>query len=190
MNPYENMLEIKETTYTEAQRALQQAVLTLNEEMEICQISVKRLCAKANVARSTFYTYYGVVDDIMQEIEDELICKLMVINHKFGTSDAITEDSLDFFRDNLELVMGNKKLFYLFLVKRPNNRFIQKWKRGIKYHFYHRLSETKVGQDKELILELIAAQTVAAYTFWLRNPYEINLNMVKKIILNTLKIYQ
>lgn len=190
MNPYEDMLGITPAAFTEAQRALQRAVLILYEEMEVCQISVKMLCAKANVARSTFYTYYEVVDDIMQEIEDELIAQLMLINDKFSTADVITVDSLDFFQDNLKLVLDNKKLFYLFLVKRPNNRFTQKWKRGIKYHFYYRLSESKVGEDKELMLELIAAQTIAAYTFWLQNPYEINLNMVKKLISDTLKIYE
>lgn len=189
MNPYEDMLEITPAAFTEAQRALQRAVLILNEEMEVCQISVKMLCAKANVARSTFYTYYEVVDDIMQEIEDELITQLMLINDKFSTVDVITVESLDFFQDNLKLVLNNKKLFYLFLVKRPNNRFIQKWKRGIKYHFYYHLSETKVGNDKELILEMIAAQTIAAYTFWLQNPYELNLNMVKRLITDTMKIY-
>lgn len=190
MNPYEDMLEIKPAAFTEAQRALQRAVLSLNEEMEVCQISVKMLCAKANVARSTFYTYYEVVDDIMQEIEDELIAQLMLINDKFSTVGVITVESLDFFQDNLKLVLDNKKLFYLFLVKRPNNRFVQKWKRGIKYHFYYRLSETKVGNDKELILEMIAAQAIAAYTFWLQNPYEINLDMVKRLITDTMKIYE
>lgn len=98
MNPYEDMLEFTPAAFTEAQRALQRAVLILNEEMEVCQISVKMLCAKANVARSTFYTYYEVVDDIMQEIEDELITQLMLINDKFSTADVITVDSLDFFR--------------------------------------------------------------------------------------------
>lgn len=190
MNPYESVLEIKTEPCTEAQRALQQAVLQMNEEMEIYQISVKALCAKAHVARSTFYTYYRVIDDVMQEIENELVSKIITINRKFDTSDDITEDSLDFFGENLDLVMKNQKLFYLLLVKRPNHRFIQKWKNGIKYHFYYRLSEAKYGKDKELVLELIAAQTVAAYTFVLQNPYDVNINTIKKIILNTLKIYQ
>lgn len=189
MNPYVGILEIKALPVTEAQRALRQAVATMNEEKEIYEISVKNLCNKAHVARSTFYTYYNVVDDIVQEIENELLCEIMKINAKFATNDKMNEEALDFFKENLDFVMKNKKIFYLFLVKRPNYRFIQKWKRGIKYHFYHRVAGTKTEQDKELTLEMIAAQTIAAYTYWIQNPYEINISMVKKLILDTLRIY-
>lgn len=47
MNPYEFITDIKETNCTEAQCALQKALIELNQHKEIYRISVKELCNQA-----------------------------------------------------------------------------------------------------------------------------------------------
>ncbi|WP_054743172.1 hypothetical protein [Cellulosilyticum ruminicola] len=59
---------------------MEQALIALYEEKEIYQISVKELCSRAAVARSTFYTYYNVIDDCLIDIENRLIGKLIEMN--------------------------------------------------------------------------------------------------------------
>lgn len=65
---------------TGAQSAIEKALLALYEEKEVYQISVKELTTKANVARSTFYTYYEVIDDSLLELEDRCVYELLKLN--------------------------------------------------------------------------------------------------------------
>lgn len=57
MNPYQYITTIEKKVNTDAQRALQKALIDLNQQKEIHAISVKDLCSQAHVARSTFYSY-------------------------------------------------------------------------------------------------------------------------------------
>lgn len=57
MNPYTYVCDLPVQNVTSAQEAIERALLALNEEKEIYQITVRELCGRANVARSTFYAY-------------------------------------------------------------------------------------------------------------------------------------
>ena len=53
-NPYEYIINMKQKKNTEAQLALQNALISLNQHKAIYKISTKELCGQAHVARSTF----------------------------------------------------------------------------------------------------------------------------------------
>ena len=126
---------------------MKEALLSLIDEKELHRISVKEICEKANVARSTFYAYYDVIDD----------CLLVIENR--------------------------------FMIKRYNARFINKWKDAIKYHLYQRVSIQIGEKNRELSLEIIASVAMGAYTYWLRNPYDIDIAYVKHLIRKTIEGY-
>lgn len=54
-------------------RLLKENLLKLLQNKNIQQISVKELCAAAEINRSTFYTYYGCPQDVLIEIEKEFV---------------------------------------------------------------------------------------------------------------------
>ena len=97
--------------------------------------------------------------------------------------------TLIFFRDTMEFVKNNSESFTALLVKRPDFRFIEKWKDGIKYHMYGRMPDQSSEKNSELILEMIASETIAAYTFWLKKSYDIDFEFVKKLMQRTISAY-
>ena len=185
MNPYHKITKITKKTFTEAQISMQNGIVELNREKEVNSITVKNLCAYSHVARSTFYAYYNNIDELMEDVENNLISKLLSLNNEFMKIGNFREEDLDFFKETLDYVM-EQKIFYIFLIARPNIRFISKWKEAIKYHFWERLFIDKVAKNSELILEMIASQAIAAFTFWLKNPYDVDISGVNKIIAQTL----
>lgn len=189
MNPYVYVLNLKETHMTGAQSAIENALLVLYEEKEVYQISVKELTTKANVARSTFYTYYEVIDDCLLELEDRCVYELLKLNEQLLSKESIQNMDLSFFGNTLKYIKANEKLYYLFLVKRPNNRFIAKWKDAIKYHMYDRMPINENEKNKELTLEMIASETIGAFQFWIKNPYEVDFAYVKRLIIRTIEAY-
>lgn len=186
MNPYQHITNIKEKNYTDAQQALQKSIIDLNQHHEIYNISVKELCKHAHVARSTFYAYYNNVTELQEDIENDLVYNLLKLNNDFIDNPIFNEEDLDFFKNTGDYIIENRQIFYTFLIASPNIRFIKKWKTAIKYHFWERLFRNKKSINDQLILELIAAQAIAGFTFYLENPSDINMSGINTIILRTL----
>lgn len=55
-----------------ARRRLTEALLEILEDHSVEDTTVVDLCSKANVSRSTFYTYFSSVDDVYRELVREL----------------------------------------------------------------------------------------------------------------------
>ena len=53
-------------------KLLRNALLTLLNEKPLRNITVKELCARAQLNRGTFYAHYRDVYDLMEQIEDEM----------------------------------------------------------------------------------------------------------------------
>lgn len=159
------------------------------DEKELHKISVKEICEKANVARSTFYTYYDVIDDCMLLIENRFLHNIIELTMQLEGHEKIEKIDLCFFEDTITFIQQNQKMLYLFMIKRHNARFINKWKDAIKYHLYQRMSN-KIGEkNRELTLEIIASVAMGAYTYWLKNPYDIDVAYVKQLIRKTIEGY-
>lgn len=62
-----NALNKHESKYYNTACLMDEALLSLLEKKEIDFITVKEICAKAGVNRSTFYLHYESVDDLLQE---------------------------------------------------------------------------------------------------------------------------
>lgn len=75
-------------------KILQETLLEMLEEQSIHEISIRALCEKADLNRSTFYKYYGSQYDLLNEMETELLTftdKLSNITSISSASDSIIE---------------------------------------------------------------------------------------------------
>lgn len=189
MNPYQFITDMKETNCTETQCILQKALIELNQHKEICHISVKELCDQAHVARSTFYFYYDNVMQLKEQVEDNLICQLVKLNDDLNDAAIDLETGFPFFQNTCRFIEENKQTFYTFLIASPNVQFIQKWQAGIKYHFWNRFFNGVDMKNEKLILEIISSQAVATFTYWLKNPYDVDIDSLNLLIMKTLQLF-
>ena len=58
---------------TLTKQLLKNALIELLKEKDIYRISIRELCERANVNRSTFYKYYGSQFDLLAEMEDHMV---------------------------------------------------------------------------------------------------------------------
>jgi len=65
------MKQNRKTKYT--QSALKDSLIELMKEKSISQITIKELCEKADINRSTFYTHYADQYQLLKNIEDETL---------------------------------------------------------------------------------------------------------------------
>ena len=167
-NPYRDILELKKVDVSPARWAIRKAFMELYQEIPFSEISVKKLCERAHVARTTFYANYSNTDALLEEIEDALIVELLDVTDRPKYAD---EKEFGIFGKNLRQFIDSHTLaLTALLVKQPDLRLINKWKRGIKYHFWALIFEGEHTSNKEFTLEIIASMAVSSYTFLLENP--------------------
>lgn len=65
------LTESRRTQYT--RRAMQDALVELLADKPIGRITVKELCDRADVNRSTFYAHYDGIEDLLHDIENDTI---------------------------------------------------------------------------------------------------------------------
>ncbi len=187
INPYGDILNLSSPALTSAQVSLQDALILLTNEG--ADITVKAICGRAFVARSTFYAYYQNVDELLEAVEDRLIYALVRQNDEIMNPDVHDKEDMRFYARTLEFINDNRDAVYAMLLARPNARFIEKWKNAIKYHLWERLARGGTLHDGGLILELAASSVITAYTYWLKNSNEIDPERVYGIISLTLRIF-
>lgn len=91
---------------TLSKKMLKDALLALLKERSLMDISIKELCDRSGVNRSTFYRHYDNLYDLLSEIVEDIFSLVSVVNdHTFenpqNASDYIS-DTLSFFRDHDE----------------------------------------------------------------------------------------
>ena len=68
--------------------AIESALLRLLGDSDINEITIKRLCEEADVNRTTFYLHYTSVFDVLENIREEIITRILknYTVHKFPTA--------------------------------------------------------------------------------------------------------
>ena len=61
---------------------IRQTFLQLLSEKSLTQLTVKELSERADINRKTFYMYYSNIEEILSELEDELVQKLVLVFEK------------------------------------------------------------------------------------------------------------
>ena len=93
-----------ETKYSNSARAMDEALIYLLNDKDYDYITIKEICKKAGVNRSTFYLHYENIDDLLKESVD------WMINDFFSYFDNI--------KANLPRDMKTKTTNELFLISK------------------------------------------------------------------------
>ena len=134
------------------------------------RITVKGLCAAVPVARTTFYTYYRNVDDVLLDIEDGLLAGLAEVTERVSGGDLPRMDFGKFLGETFGFIRANWRDFRALLVEQPDLRFVAKWKRAVKSNFARRYPKVCMRQNWDLIAEMAASAVIGAYTWWMEHP--------------------
>lgn len=182
--------------YSSTAFSMDEALICLLNEKDYEYITVKEICKKAGVNRSTFYLHYESIDDLLEET-------LEYINKKFldyfeDTSDFITNINVSS-KENLYLINDKYLVPYLNYIKENKNIFLASFKRRKamkskeryesleKYVLNPILVRYNVPTNmREYILSFYINGIVALIGIWIKNncdmPVEKMINIIKVCI--------
>lgn len=191
-----------ETKYFNTQALMNEALISLLETKEFEYITVKDICAKAGVNRSTFYLHYESLNDLLLESSTYISRKFYdYINQ--NNNDLINTNELDKYNlEDLYLLTDKYLCPYLSFIK-ENKTF---YKVVIKNSYVLRLDETynsmfkniftpildrfQVDKDKrEYLLSFFIHGIMAVISVWLSNDCNKSTDEVIEIINLCIKNY-
>ena len=191
-----------ETKYFNTQALMNEALISLLETKEFEYITVKDICAKAGVNRSTFYLHYESLNDLLLESSTYISCKFYdYINQ--NNNDLINTNELDKYNlEDLYLLTDKYLCPYLSFIK-ENKTF---YKVVIKNSYVLRLDETynsmfkniftpildrfQVDKDKrEYLPSFFIHGIMAVISVWLSNDCNKSIDEVIEIINLCIKNY-
>lgn len=70
-------------------------------------LTIKGLCQEVPVARTTFYSYYENLDDLLSEIEDEFVNGIKILAKTMSEGNIEKLDFSDFFDAVMEHIKNN-----------------------------------------------------------------------------------
>ena len=182
-----------ESKYFNTAKLMDKALLILLENKDINEITIKEICEKAGVNRSTFYLHYQNIDDLFQETVD-------MLNNDFRDSFEIKEirpiikkgnaEELIFIREEflgpyLQFVKENKRVLKM-IHKKPmlfNNEKV--YKQMCEEMFYPILTSFGVAAEEQPYrLEYFTRGTIGIINKWIENNCEMLIEKVINIIID------
>lgn len=185
-----------ESKYFNTAVLMDEAFLYLLEKKEYEFISVKEICKKAGVSRSTFYLHYESVDDLLSETIEYINKKFLESFDKESLNVKIDndKDELNFIQPKylipyLNFVKENKRIFELGL-KKPNlmqsKSILEKWYKNLFLPIMDSYGiETKF---KPYMMVYYCKGIIAIIEYWVTNECKESIDNIVDIIMYTTRM--
>lgn len=181
-----------ESKYFNTAKKMDEALILLLDKKDFEYITVKDICEKAKVSRSTFYLHYLGLDDLLEEVINEINKSFNDSFKKTKTLDNILDSKIDndlflitddYLIPYLEFIKNNKKV-YKAIVKNPNIFSVDKFYKGMfKKVFSPILTKYGVNEDEhEYIMEFFIKGLSAIVISWVSNDCNTDIDKICNII--------
>lgn len=168
-----------ETKYLNTAQLMDEALIILLEKKNYEYITVKEICEKAGVNRSTFYLHYETMNDLLEETVDNMTSKMHGKFHdglqigKEKIASAPLDDLMlikpEYLMPYLEFVKENKKVFTAAISQPSVFRSHQIFDSLYENIFSPILSRYSIAEaDKKYLM-----------TFYLNGMYSLIMNWIK-----------
>ena len=168
-----------ESKYFNTAVRMDEALIELLEKKEFEYITVKEICGKAGVNRSTFYLHYETIGDLLDECvaykNDE--CFQKYAEHLTDIKERLQSENLDdlifispeYLKPYLEFVKDNKRLFKVVLSNSAVFNAEETFKKLFTEIFSPILDRFSLpAQDKSYIISFYIAGIMAIISEWIR----------------------
>ncbi len=182
-----------ESKYFNTAKLMDEALLILLEKKDIEFITVKEVCEKAGVNRSTFYLHYDSIDDLFIE-------SIEMLNNEFrnsfeikdvrnviknGNKEDIVFINEEFIKPYLEFVKKNKRVLNM-IHKRPilfkNENIYSKMSEEL---FFPILSKFGIPKEEQIFrLEYFTRGVAGIINKWLELGCEMPIEKIMQIIID------
>ena len=177
------MKELKQNRKTQyTQMVLRDALMELMEQKPISQITVKELCAKADINRTTFYAHYSDPNDLLHTIEADV---LLSVSKAVSSLHCPIDNSsiLQVFQELLQYIADNNKHIQILLSERGDVYFPKELFTMI-YEKCELMALAPPSSTKEFYFIFVLNGSIGLIQHWLKSGLTKSTKEMAEIIFN------
>ncbi|PKM58317.1 MAG: hypothetical protein CVU98_01620 [Firmicutes bacterium HGW-Firmicutes-3] len=164
-------------------KAIKNALLTLASDKNLSEITVTDISDIADINRKTFYAYYKDVYELIDDIENDIISKLIPLISEQDITKIITEP-YQMFYILTNIIVEDINFYTLFLSSTVIDTTLAKVKNVFRDYALSALNGKTNVSDEMLIFifEYIAGGLITTYKEWFRSDQSVSLEDLSKQI--------
>ncbi len=144
----------------------------LKEKGDIHKISVRELCQKAELNRSTFYAHYNEPKDLLEELENELLNSTEEHLKKIGAENDLGAHK--YLLSFLKYIKDNDKSFRTLLIDSSDPDFRTKFMQQSIIQFVENLNIVFEKETEQYIYSYILNGSTGIILQWIRSDYAVD----------------
>ena len=153
-----------------SKKMFRNAVLALLEEKGgIEKISVRELCEKAELNRSTFYAHYAEPREVLAEAEDEILAETAAHIKKIG--EQLAGSGKEYLSSFLRYVRDNDNVFRVLLVTAADPAFKNRFVQLSMLNLFAHMQLTMENEKQQYIYSYLLNGSFGVLTQWIRSDY-------------------
>ncbi|MDR0669013.1 MAG: TetR/AcrR family transcriptional regulator [Treponema sp.] len=166
-------------------KALRESLIELMQTRPISAISIKELCALADINRSTFYTHYRSPYEILREIEDatlETLGQMQSRNVFLTGKNALVQ----LMEEALQFIIDNKNWIQVLLGEQGDIQFQRKLFSFIRQHEIVKFTNNEQSDEltREYYLIYALNGSIALIQHWMKNGMDTPKEKVAGMLVN------
>ncbi|WP_294406503.1 TetR/AcrR family transcriptional regulator [uncultured Clostridium sp.] len=164
-------------------KAIKNALMELMCSREISKITIKDIALAADINRKTFYTHYTDVFSVLNDIENELMSKLINILNTFEISEE-KYNPYPIFKKLTEEINNDIEFYKLLLIYDSSSNLINKIALLLKEYIYkYCVSESDIDNvSLPYINNFISAGIISSYQEWFNSDSKITLEQLSETL--------
>ncbi len=168
----------RKTQYT--QMVLSDALMELMEQKNISKITVKELCVKADINRTTFYAHYTDPNDLLHKIEADV---LLSVNKAVSSLHCPMDKSniIQILQELLQYIADNNKHIQILLSERGDVDFPKELFKMI-FEKCELVALEPYSSTKEFYFIFVLNGSVGLIQHWLKSGLTKSANEMAEII--------
>ena len=176
--------ENRKTRYTK--KVLRESLMELMKTHPISTISVKEICAHADVSRSTFYTHYADQYDLLKKTEEETLAFVDTILTKYAYYKNSTREAMQMLEEILQYIADNNKSIYVLFSENGDINFLKTlfssmYQKNIMKSLTNKLPDE---QTKQYYYLFIVTGSIGLIYHWIKNGMDKPITELAKLIIN------
>lgn len=152
----------------------------LSEKGSVTKISVRELCERADLNRSTFYAHYSEPKELLEEVEAELLDATREHLQKIGAENDIGAHR--YLLSFLIYIKENDKPFRTLLIDAGDPEFRSKFMQQSIIQFVENLDIAFPKEQEQYIYSYILNGSTGVIIQWMRSDYSIDENALVDLL--------
>ena len=182
-----------ESKYFYTASLMAEALIEILDKKDFEYITVKEICQKAGVNRSTFYLHYETMNDLLEDTKKVVFDKfssyfnnekINVENINFNNLNDYILLTPKYLKPYLNFIYDNKKIFKVYLRKNQllsGKEFFSKWNTDLFKPIMDKFNVDKVYQS--FLIDYFCSGIISIISKWVGDDFKMSVDEILDVIM-------